>query len=145
MSDVVIDANVAVKALVPTEQSISLDAQMVIWARQGTTLLVPPHFFSEVLNTLRRKVVQREITLADGDRLLEDFRAFPAQLVSVPRPFELAWILAKEYQLSGTYDAEYLAVAQLFGCEFWTADKRFLRQLGSQRPDWVKSVASDGT
>ena len=39
--------------------------------------------------------------------------------------FDRAWSLAQELAQQRTYDMTYLAVADLRGCEFWTADKQF--------------------
>ncbi len=138
MPEVVVDANLVVTALVPREQDQVVDAQFDTWRRTGTELWVPPHFFPEVTSTFRRKVVQRELTEAQGDRAFADLNRFPVRLFPTPPPFDLAWELAKRYRLPVTYDVEYMAVAQMHGWEFWTADARFLRQLGANRPVWVR-------
>ena len=41
----------------------------------------------------------------------------------------LALDIADAYGLPAAYDAHYLALADLLGCEFWTDDRRLLRQV----------------
>lgn len=47
--------------------------------------------------------------------------------------------IANRYDLSATYDAHYVALAESLGCELWTADQRLLRRLGPQMPSvrWI--------
>jgi len=53
--------------------------------------------------------------------------------------FPLAWQLAKQFDRPGAYDAAYLALAQLRGCELWTADERLYNAVSRELP-WVKWV-----
>lgn len=140
MAILVIDANLAVVRIVPTEFMQEVHELFRRWAEQRVELGAPPHFFSEVMNTLRGKVVRRELTGEEGEEALELFERLQVIDLPVPRPFRLAWELAKEYGLPATYDAEYMALAQLHDCEFWTADRRFLRVLGNRRPSWVRPI-----
>jgi len=48
--------------------------------------------------------------------------------------------LAQELNLSAAYDAHYLALAEQFGAEFWTADQRLANNVSSRLP-WVHLVS----
>jgi predicted nucleic acid-binding protein len=45
-----------------------------------------------------------------------------------------AYDLAQSLNLPRTYDAQYLAVAESLGCEFWTGDERFFNSARSLFP-----------
>jgi predicted nucleic acid-binding protein len=42
---------------------------------------------------------------------------------------ERAWEIATAFGFATVYDATYLALAELRGCEFWTADERLFNQV----------------
>lgn len=48
-------------------------------------------------------------------------------------PF-LALTVADAQNLSATYDAQYIALAEQLGCEFWTDDRRLVRQVSATLP-----------
>lgn len=48
-----------------------------------------------------------------------------------------ALALANQFNLSATYDAHYLALAERKGCEYWTADERLWNVVKTQLP-WVR-------
>lgn len=137
---VVIDANLAIKAVVPTKQNDAIDTKFDEWASSGLELIAPRHFNSEVVNTIRRKVYQGELRQAEGRDALALFLDIPVRIVITRLLLSSAWDLAVTLNLPGTYDAEYMVLAQFVGCEFWTADARFISSLGSSKPDWVRFV-----
>lgn len=55
---------------------------------------------------------------------------------------EVAWALARRWNLPAAYDAAYLALAEVTGGELWTADRRFAASLpeeGAEAPSGVTS------
>ena len=46
---------------------------------------------------------------------------------------------ANQFKLLATYDAHYLALAEIEGCECWTADKRLLNAVKG-KISWVRSL-----
>lgn len=145
MPQVVVDANIVVKLLVSTEQSAPLDAMVAEWDAEGVQVLAPPHMISEVTNVLRRKVVRREISTDEGDSAFEALMLFPLAEQPTTDHLPLAWDLAKQFGLTNTYDAEYMALAYSLGCDFWTADARFVRSLGAAAPGWVRAAPAEAS
>ena len=47
---------------------------------------------------------------------------------------ETAWALARRWNLPTAYDAAYLALAEVTGCDLWTADRRFASSLRKKAP-----------
>ena len=56
-----------------------------------------------------------------------------------PEVQKKAWELAKKFNLPRTYDMQYIAVAEIEGCEFWTSDRRLANSLQGKikRIRWV--------
>lgn len=48
-----------------------------------------------------------------------------------------AWERAYRFKQPAAYDAHYLALAEMLGCEFWTADRRLHNAVKDELP-WVK-------
>ncbi len=44
------------------------------------------------------------------------------------------WVLARQWNLPASYDAAYLALAELMDYELWTADRRFAGGLRKKVP-----------
>ncbi|MBL8156360.1 MAG: type II toxin-antitoxin system VapC family toxin [Anaerolineae bacterium] len=53
-----------------------------------------------------------------------------------------AYELATEYNHPTAYDAQYLAVAERYQCDFWTADERLFNAVSGRFPSiyWLGDV-----
>jgi predicted nucleic acid-binding protein len=88
----------------------------------------------EVISVLRNKVFRGELLPEAGEAALA---AFLTQEVSLLHPHgieEKAWGLAKQWNLPTSYDAAYLAWAELIESDLWTADRRFAAGLRKKVP-----------
>lgn len=136
-SSVCVDANLLVRALVPgplTENALSLMEQ---WRDEETIMVAPALLAFEVTSTLRRMVFLQEITDEEGDEVFQKFQQIRLRLSHRKEIFPLAWKLAQEYNRPRAYDTTYLALAQLYECDFWTADERLFNAVGARLP-WVR-------
>jgi len=129
---VVVDASIAVKWLVEevyTEAAVGL---VDSWAQQGVQLAAPYLMPVEVANALFRKVAHRELSSDTATLLLDRLMAIGIALRE-PRGLHIrAMELAFQLHQSAVYDAHYLALAEIMGCELWTADERFFRTASAQ-------------
>jgi len=141
VATVVVDANLVVSLITPDERRDSVRTLFAAWTVDGTGLAAPPHFYAEVLSTLRRKVFRGQITPEEGETAVRFYFSLVLTRESPPALQPLAWQLAKDFNLPTTYDTEYMALARLLACEFYTADERFVRSLGAAKPDWVRFIA----
>ncbi len=127
MTDVVVDASLALKWLVGEEDSEKATALLRSWGRGGRQLVAPHLLAAEVTNALHRKVVQGDLERAQAIRLIERLTALPFELHDSPGLHRRALELAGELGQGASYDCHYLALAEALECELWTADDRFYR------------------
>jgi len=122
---VVVDASVMLKLLLPEEGSEAVHGLWRKWVEADIEITAPFLLAYEVVSVLRNKVFRQELPPEAGDAAIG---AFLSQEVSLLHPHgieETAWALARRWNLPAAYDAAYLALAEVTGCELWTADRRF--------------------
>lgn len=127
-----VDANLAAKWVLAEElsdEALGL-ARACIQARQR--IVEPPLLPIEVANIIRQRMLRDRISLAEAQELLRRFAAFPVTISAPITLYEDALTLADAYNLPAVYDAHYVALAQLLGCDLWTDDRRLLRALGGK-------------
>ncbi len=142
MSDFVcIDACIAVKWLIPEHDSDrALDLYAHILANQDT-VIAPPHMPVEVVNTIRKKARREEITPAEAEHALANFLGFSINLAVPAGLHDAALLLAQRFDRPTVYDTYYVALAEIAGCQMWTADQKLLNALGGRIP-FVKSLSN---
>ena len=134
---VCVDASLIIRTLVPGPLSDEALSLLETWRRENTTLVAPALLAFEVTSALRRYVYLNKISPAHGDKAFESFLRINIRLSHQRGMFPLAWYLSKQLDLPRAYDTAYLALAQLRGCELWTADERLYNAV-SKELDWVK-------
>jgi predicted nucleic acid-binding protein len=101
----------------------------------GEDLVAPPLLWSEALSVLHEMRWRREISEREALLALNEIDNAP---VRAERPAQLkatAWSVADQFGWAKTYDAEYVALAQLLGCRMVTLDQRLRR--GAARVGFV--------
>lgn len=130
-----VDASVAVKWVLPEEHANAARNLYLTALAAANPVIAPPLFPIEVTNILYQQVRRHgRLSAAAALTLLDDFLAFPVELRNPDGLHRDALAIAAEVRLSATYDAHYLALAQRLGCDFWTADRRLVRQSGETLP-----------
>lgn len=108
---------------------------------EDAALIAPPHMPVEVVNAIRRRVARELITQAEADEVLSTFLTFSIGLAVPEGLYEQALRLARQFDRPTVYDTHYVALAEIAGCELWTADQRLLNALGG-RLKFVKPLHS---
>lgn len=130
-----VDASVAVKWVVKGEA----------WRRKarqflhdsitiGYTLIAPPLFEYETESVLQSMLHTGILTISETDTALTRLEIIGVQIVTHPDMVRRAREIARLYNQERIYDALYAALAELRGCEFWTADKRFYDAVNKALP-----------
>ena len=124
---VVVDASLAVKWLVEEEDSDKAHAVLQSWDSRDITRIAPYLMPFEVANALHRRVVRGELSVSESARMIARLIGSRLELHQTPSLHVRALELASQLSQGAAYDAHYLALAEEFGCELWTADERFHR------------------
>lgn len=124
MTEFVVDANVAIKWVVP-----EIHSEAALRLRNvDYTLLVPDFFFPEIGNILWKRVRRGEMTLENAQ---EDLAALMGLGLEIHPSFPL---MAQALEIAvrieqAVYDCVYLALAVTRRCQMVTADERFFNAL----------------
>jgi predicted nucleic acid-binding protein len=129
---VCVDASLTLSWLLPWEGSEKADAIFEEWARTRAEVIGPPLLFAEVTSVLREAVYRAKISPDEGEEAFRTFLGLGIRKVDHPELHIKAWELARELNQPKAYDAHYLALAELEGCELWTQDGRFYHSAGAK-------------
>ena len=124
---VVIDASLAVKWLIEEEDSDKAQALLESWVAQDVTRIAPFPMPFEVANVLHRRVLRGEISISEGALMITRILGSRMQFHHSPNLHVRAIDLASRFNQGAVYDAHYVALEEEFGCDLWTADRRFHR------------------
>lgn len=132
----VLDASVAVSYVRPEIASSAVRRWLGRWLLSGGSLVVPHHFWLEVINALARR------HRWSGASILEALRELRELSVESVELDEAAHILvvdaAERYGLSA-YDAQYVALAEQLDLPLVTFDRPLAAAAGSR---WIDPVES---
>jgi len=131
------DANLALKLVLAEHDSLLARQLWTEWETQSVDLIAPPLWAYETTSVIRNKVYRGTITLAEREDAFVAVHKLGVRLVTIPGLYEEAWRLANRFNRPAAYDAHYLALAEMLGCEFWTADER-LYNIVRDELFWVK-------
>jgi predicted nucleic acid-binding protein len=129
---VVVDASIAVKWVVTEPDSDRATELLRAWIVAGARLVVPPHFFVECAAVLNKRVRRNELRREDALALFLTLQATEVVIHGDPLLSHQALAAAGRYQLGSVHDAHYIALAELYGAQFWTADDRLCNALGGR-------------
>ncbi len=126
MKERCVDASVIVKLALKGERHRTKARRLIREsAQEGIILIAPPFFVSEVDTVIRKRVHDGRMSQAGARRSYAVLDRAPVQITTHPNLRQRAREIAEQFNQRTVYDATYAALAQLRGCEFWTADKAF--------------------
>jgi predicted nucleic acid-binding protein len=135
MSQLCIDASVAAKLVFKGEPDRASARRLVHdCVARVIKLVAPPFFDSEVDSAVSRRLFEGRLTLTQARQAYAALDRLPVQVTSHPQLRQRARELAEQFAQQRVYDSTYAALAELLGCEFWTADKNFYNAVHSALP-----------
>jgi len=140
---VVVDASIAAKWVVREPDSPAAAALLRGWLAGGMQPIAPTFLAIEVANVLHRQARAGVFTRAEAEEALRLVLATVALRDAPDRDTVRALQIADATGQATPYDALYLALAERAGCEYWTADARFVGTAAAQFPQ-VKQLGGEG-
>lgn len=143
---VCVDASLALAWIIPAQVSDAATALWRKWEEEAVELVGPPMFHAEVTAVLREEVFFKRMSPEEGEESYSIYLDILLRVVDSPAIYRRAWELAREHNQRRTYDMQYLAVAELADCEFWSGDKRLVNSLQGKvsRIRWVGEYTKKG-
>ena len=93
----------------------------------GIAFVAPPLFWSETLSGLHQQRYRGDVSGELADHALRNLDLAPIERVDPPDLRRRAWQVADELGWAKTYDAEYVALAQILDIPVLTRDRRLGR------------------
>jgi predicted nucleic acid-binding protein len=141
---IVVDANVAVRAVLPVETKLSIMERFAGWHQSHTMIYAPDILLPEIVSVIRRGIFDRWITEAEGQVAVDDVFRLGVEIVSSDANLcqaALAW--AARLGQSKAYDGFYLAVAERTEAELWTVDERLYNRAHQLGISWVHHAGEE--
>ncbi|MBI4317289.1 MAG: type II toxin-antitoxin system VapC family toxin [Chloroflexi bacterium] len=135
-----VDASLAAKWVFEEELSEEARALYRDAITTSERIVAPPLLPIEVTNIVRQRMrrikppAQQPVSLTEAQEALDRFLAFAVEISLPSRLHRQALALAVAHGLAAVYDAHYVALAQMLGCEFWTADRNLVNALREKLP-----------
>src|SRR3979411_596445 len=138
-SETCVDSSVLVRS-VENEAQPEIRKLWREWLRDKVMLHAPALLRYEVVNTLHQMRKAGRIGSDEARLALEDALSRPIVLHEDEKLHVRVLGMAAKYNLPAAYDAQYLALAERLGVEFWTTDAKLARAVEG-RLGWVGLVS----
>jgi predicted nucleic acid-binding protein len=141
VTEIVVDASVAVKWVVEEEHSAE-----AIRLLSSDGLHAPAHWRAEAVNVLWAKVFRGDLTAVDAEERMLVLNRAPIVDAPIAPLMPRAFAIAVAHSVT-IYDSLYVALAEQREVEFVSADMRLIRRLSgdsglAKRMVWVRSLSS---
>lgn len=131
---VCVDASLVVALVTPESQSGRALSLWASWMDSDREVVAPYLLRYEVTSALWRKVVRGLMHAEDARQALEAVLSLDIQFLDPPEFPLRAFDLAARLNRSTTHDMFYLALTEIVGGEFWTADERLYNAIREAFP-----------
>lgn len=121
---IVVDASAVLELLLLTEKGVKVQERVL---DSGESLHAPHLIDIEVIQTVRRLVILKEITAARGKQAVEDHSALNIKRAEHKGLLERVWTLRDSVT---AYDAAYVVLAEILDAPLITCDARLARSHG---------------
>lgn len=135
-SNIVIDSGILISSVFA--ETLTPQAKLILryWHKQDTHLIAPALFRYEIVAVSRKAAFQGRVTPAESSISRDYMLSYPVETYLDDDLLKRAHELATEHNRPTAYDSQYLAVAERFNCDFWTADEKLYNAV-SNKLKWV--------
>ena len=130
------DAGLALKLVLPEPDSGLARDLWERWKAERALVIAPTLWGYEIVSVIRNRAHRGQIPAEVEEEALAVLQGLPVQLMAPVGLHRRAWELARQFDRPAAYDAHYLALAEMAGCPFWTADERLVNAVHGEL-DWV--------
>ena len=131
-SIICVDAGLTLKLVLPEVDSPLARALWQTWRVQQVLLAAPSLWAYETTSVIRNRT-QRGLLAPDlEETAFNVLQRLPVQLYRPPNLHRRAWELARHFNRPAAYDMHYVALAEMLGCPFWTADERLYNSVQTE-------------
>jgi predicted nucleic acid-binding protein len=117
-----VDATVVVKWLIDeADRDLALQLDDEVRAA-GAAFVAPAGVLAEASSAIYKRIRQGTVVLEDALTLIDQLEDLEIRKLSPPGLSRRAFEIAAQFQLKWIYDAFYVALAEIVGCDLWTAD-----------------------
>ena len=134
---VCVDASFLVRLVVFPDDT-AIQALWQRWTTAEQHIIAPALIYYEVNNALYQHRRQGLLTDESVAIALNTALTLPIQIHLDAELQRKAMDAAKRYGLAATYDAQYVALAEHYGADLWTTDRKLVNRC---QQAWVKLVA----
>lgn len=134
-SPVCVDANIAVKLVIPEPDRPLALALWEKWLDEDREIIAPYLFSFEVTSAIWRKAQRGLMSVAEAREAVHAALMLGVRLLHPPGLSLRAFDLAARFYRPAAYDAHYLALAEMTEGEFWTADERLYNAVREDFPN----------
>jgi predicted nucleic acid-binding protein len=133
---VIIDASVAIKAILP--DSLQGYCQALVQTFAEVQPVAPALWLYETTSAISKAVHFEQLTDKEGRQALDQVDALGIRLF-VPdlEQNRIAFDWTLRLKRASAYDSFYLALAQALECDFWTADHGLFNALKNEHLNWL--------
>lgn len=125
MANLVIDSSVAVKWFVAEPHSAEARRILDDYQKGTISFLAPDLINAEFGNVIWKKQMFQGLDTADAQDIINKFRALHFTLTSTASLLDDAYKIAVTHRRT-VYDSLYLALSLRAGCQYVTADEKFV-------------------
>jgi predicted nucleic acid-binding protein len=133
---VCVDASTVIRLLLAGSTPSRVTDLWLGWENEGARLIAPSLLYCELVNALHRYSAHGDLLPEEAAELLAAALALEIDLYSDAELHRRALELAQLHHLTAAYDAHYLALAERFQADFWTADRRLAQAVQAAAP-WM--------
>ena len=131
-----LDNSVVIPFLIEHPLSRPTQALWDLWRQEQRQLIAPFLLHYEVTNMLYRYYAKGWLSQETALFALQSAFTLPITFYQDELLHQQACVIADRFALPAAYDAHYLALAQRFDADFWTADRRLFLAVHESLP-WV--------